>query len=261
VLEQRPQDSQLGDGPLAGRVVVITGASSGIGAHLVGALSALGASLVTTARRVELLEEVTRNLDPQRVLTVPGDLTDSDFPREVMRAAHARFGRLDVLLNNAGSTHSVPAERETTEEFLRILNLNLVALFACAREAYPYLTKSGSGSIVNMSSALGLVGIGRIPQASYCAAKGGVISLTRELAAQWASRGIRVNCIAPGWFPSEMTESMFDEKGLDYIRRTVPMQRAGRLQELDGMVAFLASDASSYTTGQTFVVDGGWTII
>jgi NAD(P)-dependent dehydrogenase (short-subunit alcohol dehydrogenase family) len=243
------------------RVVIVTGASSGIGAHLARSLARRGALVVGTARRLELLGQVFADLDPQRTLVVPGDLTVEDFPGQLMLAARDRFGRVDALVNNAGASNIVPAEHETTDDFMRILGINLVAVFACAREVFPHMVDAGGGSIVNVSSALGLVGIGRIPMASYCAAKGGVINMTRELAAQWAARGVRVNCIAPGWFRSDMTDGMFDARGLAYIERTVPMGRAGELGELDEIVAFLTSNASSYVTGQNFVVDGGWTII
>lgn len=258
-IEQR-QGGEAFKRDLEDRVVVVTGASAGIGAHLVGALSARGAKIVATARREGRLTDVLGSLNPDRAVAVRGDLTDEGFPKELMEAANSCFGRIDVVLNNAGSTHAIPAEEESTEDFSRLLMINLVAVFACAREAFPYLAASG-GSIINVASALGLVGIGRIPQAGYCAAKGGVISLTRELAAQWAARGVRVNAVAPGWFPSEMTAAMFDAPGLEYIRRSVPMRRAGELHELEGIVAFLASDESSYVTGQTFVVDGGWTSV
>jgi NAD(P)-dependent dehydrogenase (short-subunit alcohol dehydrogenase family) len=248
-------------GELTDRVVVVTGASSGLGAHVVQALTQRGACVVATARREPELRAVARAADTKRVHAVVGDVTESGFPEHLMRAAHERFGRLDVLVNNAGSTHQVPAEDESTEQFLKILNVNLVAVFACAREAFPFMAEAGGGSIVNIASALGLVGIGRVPQASYCAAKGGVISLSRELAAQWAGRGVRVNCVAPGWFRSSMTEGMFDGGGPDYIRRTVPMRREGRVDEFESAIAFLAGDGSSYITGHTLVIDGGWTII
>jgi NAD(P)-dependent dehydrogenase (short-subunit alcohol dehydrogenase family) len=124
------------------------------------------------------------------------------------------------------------------------------------------MREQGGGSIINVSSMLGQIGIGRIPQASYCASKGGVANLTRELAAQWARSEIRVNCLAPGWFPTEMTEAMMtDEKGLAFIDRTVPMRRPGREGELDSALLFLADPASSYVTGQTIVVDGGYSAI
>jgi NAD(P)-dependent dehydrogenase (short-subunit alcohol dehydrogenase family) len=253
--------SPLTVGELTDRVVVVTGASSGLGAHVVRSLAERGARVVAAARREPELLAVTGAVDPERVHAVVGDVTESGFPEHLMHAAHERFGRLDVLVNNAGATHKLAAEDESNEQFLQILNVNLVAVFACAREAFPFMARAGGGSIVNVASALGLVGIGRVPQASYCAAKGGVISLSRELAAQWAGRGVRVNCIAPGWFRSNMTEAMFDGRGPDYIRRTVPMGRAGRIDEFEGAIAFLAGDGASYITGQTLVVDGGWTII
>jgi NAD(P)-dependent dehydrogenase (short-subunit alcohol dehydrogenase family) len=249
------------DGDLTDRVIVVTGASSGLGAHLTRTLASRGAYVVATARRAEQLERVGAPIDPKRLLTVAGDVTEEGFPAELMRLAVDRFGQLDVLVNNAGSTSQGRAEDETTEAFVRVMGVNLVAVFACAREAFPYLIESGGGSIVNIASALGLVGIGRIPQAAYCASKGGVISLSRELAAQWATRGVRVNCVAPGWFRSEMTGSMFGQRGMDYIRRTIPMQREGQLHEFEAAVAFLAGGASSYVTGQTLSVDGGWTIV
>jgi NAD(P)-dependent dehydrogenase (short-subunit alcohol dehydrogenase family) len=261
MLERQAVPSAASTADVTDRVVVVTGASSGIGAHLAHALAGRGALVVGTARRGELLGEVFADLDPQRTLVVPGDLTAEAFPHQLMLAARDRFGRIDALVNNAGASNIAPAEHETTEDFLRIVTINLVAVFACAREAFQHMVDTGGGSIVNVSSALGVVGIGRIPMASYCASKGGVINMTRELAAQWAARGVRVNCIAPGWFRSDLTDAMFDARGLAYIQRTVPMGRAGELGELDEIVAFLASDASSYVTGQNFVVDGGWTVI
>jgi NAD(P)-dependent dehydrogenase (short-subunit alcohol dehydrogenase family) len=121
---------------------------------------------------------------------------------------------------------------------------------------------AGRGAIVNVASILGLVGVGQIPQASYAASKGGVVNLTRELAAQWARRGVRVNALAPAWFPTEMTEALFaDEASRKWVRTRTPMGRAGRVEELVGPALFLASDASSYVTGHTLVVDGGWTAI
>jgi NAD(P)-dependent dehydrogenase (short-subunit alcohol dehydrogenase family) len=247
---------------LQDRVVVVTGASAGLGRHFVSTLHAAGAKLVVTARRAERLAELADDLGDQRLECVPGDLTDPDFPSELMARAVKRFGRLDVLVNNAGITHVDPAESETTESFMEILAVNLVAPFACCREAFPYLRDAGGGSIINVGSVLGIVGIGRIPQASYCAAKGGVVNLTRELAAQWARHNIRVNCLAPGWFPSEMTHQlMTDERSMRYIQRTVPLGRPGQLEELDGLLLLLADGAGTYLTGQTIAVDGGWTTV
>jgi NAD(P)-dependent dehydrogenase (short-subunit alcohol dehydrogenase family) len=249
-------------GRLAEKVAIVTGASSGLGASFVQALAAEGARVVPTARRADRLDVLADSLGRDRVHPVVGDVADPGFPRALAEAAVERFGRLDILVNNAGVSHQAPAEAETTEDFVRVLAINLVAVFACSRDAFPHLKASGAGSIVNIGSALGLVGLGRIPQASYCASKGGVIALTRELSAQWAVHGVRVNCIAPGWFPSEMTDDLFaDEKGQAFMSRMTVVGRAGRAGELDGAVVYLASDESSYVTGQTLAVDGGWTSV
>ena len=252
----------MSNGRLAGKVAIVTGASSGLGAGFVRALVAEGAKVVPTARRGQRLDELADTIGREQVHPVVGDVADPDFPRTLVEATVERFGRLDILVNNAGVSHQAPAEEETTDDFVRVLAINLVAVFACSREAFPHLKASGAGSIVNIGSALGIVGLGRIPQASYCASKGGVIALTRELSAQWAAQGVRVNCIAPGWFRSEMTDDLFaDEKGLRFVERLTVVGRGGRPGELDGAVIYLAGDESSYVTGQTLAVDGGWTSI
>jgi NAD(P)-dependent dehydrogenase (short-subunit alcohol dehydrogenase family) len=246
---------------VAGQVVIVTGASSGLGEELARAFAADGAHVVVTARRQGRLRRLVSDLGPDRCVAVAGDIIDTDLPLRLVDAAVDRFGHLDVLVNNAGTNHVVPAEHETLTGFLSVLNVNLVSAFACCQAAFPVMRDGGGGSIVNVASALGMVGIGRIPQAAYCAAKGGLISLSRELAAEWAGESVRVNCVAPGWFPSEMTAEMFDERGSRYIERTVPMGRPGRRGELYQAVAFLAGEGSSYVTGQTIPVDGGWTSV
>jgi NAD(P)-dependent dehydrogenase (short-subunit alcohol dehydrogenase family) len=243
------------------RVVVVTGASSGLGARFGRTLVGRGARVVLAARREERIAGLAAELG-DRALAVTTDVADEASVVRLVDAAVARFGRLDVLVNNAGMTHVGPAAEETTAEFRGVIDVNLVGLFTSCREAARVMLAQGSGSIINVASTLGLFGIGRIPQAAYTASKGGVVNLTRELAAQWARRGIRVNALCPGWFSTEMTAEMFDnEKSLRYIERTVPMGRAGEEGELDGMLVFLASDASSYVTGQTMVVDGGWSAV
>jgi hypothetical protein len=174
-----------------------------------------------------------------------------------------RWGRVDILVNNAGMVDAEPALDEPVERFREVLAVNLVAPFALAqRAARAMLDTAEGGAIVNVASILGLRGIGQIPQAGYAASKGGVVNLTRELGAQWARKGIRVNAIAPGWFESEMTEDMFaDESGHKWVARRAPMGRHGREGELDGALLYLASDASSYVTGQILAVDGGWTSV
>jgi NAD(P)-dependent dehydrogenase (short-subunit alcohol dehydrogenase family) len=247
---------------LDGRVAVVTGASSGLGERFARVLASRGARVVVTARREDRLTALVDDLGADRAHVVAGDIVDPATADRVVAEAVARFGRLDVLVNNAGATNVARAEDESVEDFARVIGVNLVAVFACCRAAYRPMRVSGGGSVVNVASALGLVGIGRIPQASYCASKGGVVNLTRELAAQWGRDGIRVNAVAPGWFPSEMTGSMLDdERSLGYIRRTVPLGRPGRSDELDDVVSFLAGPGSTYVTGQTFAVDGGWTSV
>jgi NAD(P)-dependent dehydrogenase (short-subunit alcohol dehydrogenase family) len=244
------------------RVVVVTGASSGLGARFARTLAGRGARVVLAARREERIAGLAAELGSDRALAVATDVADEASVVRLIDTAVARFGRLDVLVNNAGRTHVGPAAEETTAEFRAVIDVNLVGLFTSCREAARIMLPQGKGSIINVASTLGLFGIGRIPQGAYTASKGGVINLSRELAAQWARRGIRVNALCPGWFATEMTSEMFDnERSLRYIERTVPMGRGGEEGELDGMLVFLASDASSYVTGQALVVDGGWSAV
>jgi hypothetical protein len=252
--------SELSPLSLDGRVALVTGASSGIGRRYATALVRHGASVAVAARRQDELESLRDELGADRVEPISGDLTDPDFPRELMQRTRQRFGKLDVLVNNAGHNVIVPAQDETDEQFDSVLTLNLKALFSCCREAFPLLQETG-GAIVNTASIMGMFGIGKIPQAGYCASKGGVIALTRELAVQWARHGIRVNAIAPGLFPSEVTLDMIenDERSMRYYERIIPMRRHGELRELDGALILLAGPGSTYMTGQVITVDGGWT--
>jgi NAD(P)-dependent dehydrogenase (short-subunit alcohol dehydrogenase family) len=246
------------------RVAVVTGASSGLGVVFAETVAAAGAKVVVAARRRERLEELAARLEERgaECQVIACDVTvEADVDRLVADTLD-RFGRLDVLVNNAGMAQPQPAESESLDDFRRVIDVNLTGVFLCAQRCARPMLEAGRGSIVNVASVLGLVGAGQIPQASYTASKGGVVNMTRELAAQWARRGIRVNAIAPGWFRSEMTEEMFaDEGGQRFIRRRTPMGRAGEGHELAGALLFLASDASSYTTGQTIAVDGGWTVV
>lgn len=249
---------------LTGRVAVVTGASSGLGVGVARALAQAGAHLVLAARRVDRLEALAVELGEAgvEVLPVACDVTDASQVEALKDACLERFGRVDILVNNAGVTEIVPAEKETEESFLRVLDVNLNGVFHCAQRFGRVMLEAGRGSIINVSSIFGLVGSGSIPQAAYSASKGAVVNMTRELAAQWARRGVRVNGIAPGFFKSEMTEKMFsDERSMAWVRRKTPMGRPGDVEELAGAVVFLASDSSSYVTGQTIAVDGGWTAV
>jgi len=249
---------------LSGRVAVVTGASSGLGVDLARVLAEAGARVVLAARRRERLEELAAELEKQGVetLAVPCDVRVEADVDSLAAATLARFGQIDVLVNNAGITEIVRAEEDSVESFRRVMDVNLHGLFLCCQRLGRPMLAAGKGAIVNVASVLGLVAAGQIPQAAYAASKGGVVNLTRELAAQWARRGVRVNAIAPGWFASEMTGDMFgDERSQRWMRGRTPMGRPGHEGELRGALLFFASDASSFVTGQTLAVDGGWTIV
>jgi hypothetical protein len=245
---------------LDGRVAIVTGASSGLGERFAEVLHGAGASVTIAARRAERLSALADKLG-ERVLVATCDVTDAGERQNMVAETVERFGRLDVLVNNAGTDNGgVAAEVEELADFDRVLDVNLRAPFALSQLAAQRMIDQGSGSIILVGSILGLVASAPILNASYVATKGAVISLTRELATQWARKGVRVNALAPGWFPSEMTaELIAHEQTFAYLRRNCPMGRFGREDELDGAILFLASDASSYFTGQALIVDGGWT--
>jgi NAD(P)-dependent dehydrogenase (short-subunit alcohol dehydrogenase family) len=244
---------------LAGRVAIVTGASSGLGVAFAQGLAEAGADLVLGARRADRLD-ITRKLVEaagRRAISVPTDVSSPRDCQALVDAAMAEFGRVDVLVNNAGIGTAVPAVRETPEEFEQVLDVNLNGCYwmaqACGRAMRP------GSSVINISSVLGLTTAG-LPQAAYSASKAGLIGLTRDLAQQWSGRrGIRVNALAPGFFSSEMTEQ-YRPGYLEQQLQRVPMGRMGDPGELATAVVFLASDAAGYVTGQTLAVDGGMTI-
>ena len=246
---------------LDGRVAVVTGASSGLGERFARVLHDAGASVMAAARRTDRLKAVADAVnDGRRFAVETADMTSDDDCARVVDATLERFGRIDILVNNAGVGTPQPAEEETPTRFREVIDINLNGLYTMSHLAGRVMIEQGSGSIINIASILGLVASAPIKQASYCASKGAVVNLTRELAAQWARKGVRVNALAPGWFPSEMTaEMVVDESSIAFVQRTCPMSRFGDPSELDGALLFFASDASSYCTGQTLAIDGGWT--
>jgi NAD(P)-dependent dehydrogenase (short-subunit alcohol dehydrogenase family) len=246
---------------LAGKVVILTGASSGLGQRFARALGRAGALVVLAARRADRLEALVDEL-PDAV-AVPCDLTVPGAPADLVLMAVDHFDRIDVVVNNAGISRVLAAVDDDLDEFRSELEINLVAPYELARQAARHMLDVGhTGSIVNIGSVLGRGGGGRLKVPGYAAAKGGLHNLTRELASQWARKGIRVNGIAPGWFETEMNENMFGtDGGMAYIVDNTPMGRPGTEGELDGALLFLASDASTYVTGQVLFVDGGWTAI
>ncbi len=246
---------------LDGKVAILTGASSGLGRRFAEVLSGAGATVIAAARRADRLDELAA--DVSNVHAVPCDITGAGVPAMLIEAALDVGGRIDCLVNNAGISRVLPAIDDDIDEFRRELEINLVAPYELSRAAGRWMVESGSGgSVINIGSILGVGGGGRLKVPGYAASKGGIHNLTRELASEWARKAVRVNAIAPGWFETEMNTDMFATSGgMDYITSNTPMGRPGGATELDGALLFLASDASTYVTGQVLAVDGGWTAI
>jgi len=254
----QPPDSELFS--LNGKVVILTGASSGLGHRFARRLSAAGARVALAARRADRLETLTAELP--NTLAVPTDITQPGAPEQLVAETLNQWGRIDVVVNNAGISRVLSALDDDVDDFRAELEINLVAPYELARHAARHMVDAGGGSIINIGSILGEGGGGRLKVPGYAAAKGGLHNLTRELASQFARRKVRVNTIAPGWFSTEMNEEMFEgDAGMAYIVNNTPMGRPGVEGELDGALLFLASDASTYVTGQVLSVDGGWTAI
>jgi NAD(P)-dependent dehydrogenase (short-subunit alcohol dehydrogenase family) len=240
-------------------VVIVTGASSGLGVAFAQAFAEAGADVALGARRVEKLSDTAALVTSagRRAITVGTDVSDPDACQALVDATMEAFGRVDVLINNAGIGTAVPATRETPDEFRKVVDVNLDGSYwmaqACAR-----VMQAGS-SVINIASVLGITTAG-LPQAAYASSKAAVMGLTRDLAQQWGSRkGIRVNALAPGFFRSEMTDSYLP----GYLEAQMPrviLGRIGEPVELAATAVWLASAAGAFVTGQTLAVDGGLTI-
>jgi len=244
---------------LDGKVALVTGASSGLGVACAQALAEAGADVVLGARRVDKLADTGRLVEAagRRFVAVQTDVTDPDQCAAMVAAGVEQLGGVHVLVNNAGFGWAKPATRETPEEFRKVLDVNLHGQYWMS-QAFARAAKDG-GAIVNISSVLG-IRPGALPQAAYAASKAGLIGLTRDLAAQWTGRkGIRVNAVAPGYFPTEMTDQM-DPRESEFVTMITPAGRLGDPVEVACAVVFLASEAASYITGITLPVDGGMTM-
>jgi hypothetical protein len=245
---------------LDGRVVIVTGASSGLGEQLARALGAAGATPVLAARREDRLASLRAQLPGADSVTC--DVTQAADRERLVETVLERHGRLDGLVNNAGAGATGPALKSSTDAFARVLDLNLTAPFALSCLAAAQMRAGGGGSIVNVASIMGLRSIGEIPDAAYVASKAGVIGLTRELASQWGRHGIRVNAVAPGFFASEMTAELGDDPEAfpSFLLERTPLGRGGRAGELDEAVLFLLGAGSSFVTGHVLSVDGGMAV-
>ena len=250
---------------LNGQVAVITGASTGLGLQMAKAFANQGANLVLLARRMNLLEENAASIAAEfgvEVLPFSCDITDTEKVKAAVAATMERFGRVDILVNNAGTGAVAPAEEITDDQFRHEMNIDLFGTFICAREFGKEMIKANYGRIINIASMYGLVGNMIVGSSPYHAAKGGVVNMTRALAAEWGKYGITVNSICPGYFYTDLTTETLDSEFFQNIaKKNIPLMRYGKEGELDSCALFLASAASTYVTGQNIAVDGGYTCV
>jgi NAD(P)-dependent dehydrogenase (short-subunit alcohol dehydrogenase family) len=245
---------------LSGKTAIVTGGGKGIGRQLAEGLAEAGADLVLCARQADRCEQAAEELQQLgiRALGLGCDVRDPEQVQEVVARTVTDFGRVDILVNNAGTVWGATPEDTPLEGWQKVVDVNLTGVFLFSQAVGRRMIDDGGGTIVNIASVAGLrSGPPEIMNTiAYNATKGGVIAFTRDLAGKWAHHGIRVNAIAPGWFPSEMANFVLDQHG-DDIKRHIPLGRFGGPEDLKGVVIFLASDASAYVTAQTLVVDGG----
>ena len=251
---------------LNGRVAIVTGCSTGLGVQMARALASQGCKIVPIARRLEMLQQVAADITAEfgvETLPLRCDITDTAMVADMVDQVMNRFGRIDILINNAGTGAVAPAENITDEQFANEMNIDLFGSFRVAREvAKKAMIPAGYGRIINIASMYGLVGNKIAPCSPYHAAKGGVVNLSRGLAAEWGKYGITVNTICPGYFVTPLTKETLDSQWFqDYAKGAIPMERYGVEGELDSAAIFLASPASSYVTGVALPVDGGYTCI
>jgi NAD(P)-dependent dehydrogenase (short-subunit alcohol dehydrogenase family) len=245
---------------LKGRVALVTGGSIGLGRQVAQALAEMGADIVLCARKRERCEQAAQELEALGVhaLALACDVTDSEQIHAVVDAATARFDRIDVLVNNAGISWGAPFEDMRPADWHKVIETNLTGTFLFSQAVGKVMIAQGRGKIINMASVAGMGGApSEIVQATaYHASKGAVITLTKDLACKWAAHNIQVNAIAPGWFPTHMSDWVITHKR-DRLLESIPSGRFGGEDDLKGATVFLASDASAYVTGHVLVVDGG----
>jgi NAD(P)-dependent dehydrogenase (short-subunit alcohol dehydrogenase family) len=244
---------------LTGRVAIVSGGSMGLGRQMAEGLAEMGAKLVLCARKKERCEEVAEELRARGVqaLALECDVREPDAIRDAVHTTVEKFGRIDILINSAGVSWAAPVEQMTLEQWNKVLSTNLTGTFLFCQAAGRAMLAQRSGKIINMASVAGLGGSSTELQAiGYHASKGGVIAFTKDLACKWAPHNIQVNAIAPGWFPTHMSERVIERRKESLLTK-IPMNRFGGDEDLKGAAVFLASQASAYVTGQVLVVDGG----
>lgn len=249
---------------LKGRVAVVTGASSGLGKRFAMVLAKQGADVAIVARRMDRLEAYAKELEAEGVRCLPVQC-DATVESEVVAAVKQitdYFGKIDILVNNAGTYIGGRSENVSGDDFDKVMDVNVKGVFLFAREAGKNMIKNKYGRIINIASMYGQVGNKLSPSLSYHTSKGAIVNFARGLAAEWARHNITVNNIGPGFFESEMTHNFVDKDVFkDFVKNACCLGRIGRPEELDTALVFLAADGSSYITGQTVFVDGGWTAI
>jgi NAD(P)-dependent dehydrogenase (short-subunit alcohol dehydrogenase family) len=247
---------------LTGKAAIVTGASRGLGVSFARGLVKAGCDLIVAARDMGRLRAVALDLEQygRRVVPVEVDVRRQQDVESMVQRSVTEFGKVDILINNAGISALADAEAMTRDEWQGVIDTNLTALFFCAQCAARQMLRQDSGKIINIASMYGISASSYVSQASYVTSKAGVLGLTRELAVEWAPRGVQVVALAPGFFRSDQTIWAFEqnqELGKKLLAK-VPMGRMGKLEELEGTIVYLASPASDYMTGQALILDGGF---
>ena len=248
---------------LKDKVAIVTGGGQGLGKSMAIALAQAGADIVIAARRTETALQTQKLIENEGVkcTVIKGDMRVEEDVKKMVAAVLDRYGKIDILVNNAGTWRGDDAEKVTTEDWKEVIDVNLTGPFIVSREVGNVMLKQGKGSIINIGSMSGVIVNTPQNQCAYNASKGGLIMLTKSMATEWAMRGVRVNALCPGYMRTEMSEDRYQRKdpAIERWFSMTPMGRSGQTDELMGIVVYLASDASSFVTGATYLVDGGYT--
>lgn len=245
---------------LKGKVAIVTGGGRGLGEQIAEGFAEAGANVVVCSRKLEACEEVSQKLKNLGVesLALKCDITNPEDVKNVVQQTLEKFGRIDILVNNSGASWGAPAEEMPLEAWQKVINVNVTGTFLMSQAAGKVMLEQGSGKIINIASVAGLKGSNPkyMDAIGYNASKGAVITFTKDLAAKWGPRGIYVNAIAPGFFPTKMSKGLLEKSGQGILEGT-PLRKFGSDSDLKGVAVFLAAPASDYITGDTVVVDGG----